>query len=688
MKKIGLLFILIVFFSVGCVTKISEWELSKNEDNLTDEENLVGQAQLLKNIRNDTKFYKTTCFDSDGGSNYTNAGYVTLFNSRNVTINKSDFCWNDKKRLQEYVCENGKYKGDHTFDCSSLGSNYGCDSNQCSSLSLRQASVLELPFPRNFHCFFIENKNNSECTIFYREECSPYGICDKRLVCPKYYNPVCGADGKFYPSQCWAEELGIVVKSRGICPALQKFITDMWFTRDTFGNSLIVPSPNVEFEYSGSGIDGFKTGTWFRSTLWETPTRAEQLDFNIYIPADVEANLSITKDIFTPLVPVVGSRPKLLLAFVMFEDIYPEQVLLDWTNSYDNLFNDYITKKQHVPNPIQYDIIPVVIPPPEGVETISQNHFFYSPEEIGSVLNTARQKLSTNEEFEIFAIVHVEINGFGGYFNTFGSQQFIAAPLGPPAPYSTTDVKQGIDSLAAFQAMLNILSHESLHAFGLPGDHALMGYGTVYLDTGGQNVDLITGRKRSEVNACDFLGISPDYYAVDLPHLLRISLGQEPNSLFKEQSVTGDCLVGLHNNEYLKEYDDDGDYEIMYKNNLIGIELQRSLGWVDIDGDNITEVIDQNAYGNWKNNSNSSRGSFSTTAYKSVFEPLGEITISGCKFERVLVEDVPGIQFMEGLVPLQCAEFNKDIVNIYRGFRYKWEIVHKNYGIILIPRVG
>src|SRR3989338_10427425 len=113
MKKIGLLFILIVFFSVGCVTKISEWELSKNEDNLTDEENLVGQEQLLKNIRNDTKFYKTTCFDSDGGSNYTNAGYVTLFNSRNVTINKSDFCWNDKKRLQEYVCENGKYKGDH-----------------------------------------------------------------------------------------------------------------------------------------------------------------------------------------------------------------------------------------------------------------------------------------------------------------------------------------------------------------------------------------------------------------------------------------------------------------------------------------------------------------------------------------------------------------------------------------------
>ena len=152
MKKSKLFLVMSIFlvvFIIGCTEKVSEEELAKELDNLTEEElnyvlledakSVAGQAYQfsqkefpnLERLRKNVKPLKISCSDSDGGVNYKEAGFVTLFNYPGGAIKKYDKCWADGKRLQEYVCEKGKYKGDYTFDCSSFGENYWCSENKC-----------------------------------------------------------------------------------------------------------------------------------------------------------------------------------------------------------------------------------------------------------------------------------------------------------------------------------------------------------------------------------------------------------------------------------------------------------------------------------------------------------------------------------------------------------------------------
>ena len=130
--------------------------------------------------------------------------------------------------------------------------------------TLRSASVLNLPLPENSKCFYQENREKPECSKFYIQEGD-----SKNLACPQYYNPVCGEDGLFYPSACWAEQLGTKVSSYGYCPSMKKFISDLWLTKKADGKSYYVPDPDMEFTYGGSGLIDIKTGTWLRSSLWK-----------------------------------------------------------------------------------------------------------------------------------------------------------------------------------------------------------------------------------------------------------------------------------------------------------------------------------------------------------------------------------------------------------------------------------
>ncbi|MBI2652465.1 hypothetical protein HYX00_03275 [Candidatus Woesearchaeota archaeon] len=585
------------------------------------------------------------------------------------------------------TCSN--YDSDSCLEWSSVNNcpqGLFCQNGQCVQIELRSASILEVPIPKEFYCFLQENRIKPECSRYYKEECNIYKTqCLDILACKTYYNPVCGGDGLFYPSSCWAEKFGTSVATYGYCNSLTQFMRDMWLTKKFDGKSFVVPSPNIEFTYSGSGLEGWKNGVFLRSTLWKNLTDHLIMDFNIKTTIGEEMSTSTSH--VTTLVPVTVNRLKALLVFVMFDEAYPENILLDWTRTYTPLMNDYIRKKQKVSNPIQYDLIPVVISPPQGVEKPSISHTYFSNEEIQKIYDVAIQKISP-KDFKIFIVSPVIIKGFGGYFSIWNNMQFIESPLTPPATYLTTDKKTGLDALAAFHDMFGTISHEILHAVGLPGDHVPMGYGTVYLDILGQNVDKLTGKEKEDVTHCDFLGTSTDYYAVELPSNLKIRVSQEPEGLIKEESPSGNCLSGLHNNERLKDYDNDGEYEIMYKNNLIGIELQRTLGWVDVDGDNVAEIEDKNAYGGWKEIGDDTkliegiwRETVSQTSSK--FEPLEEVNIGNCKFEKIRLEDG-----REGLVPLKCAEFNSDVVNLYKNVKYNWELIQKEYGTVLLPRLN
>ncbi len=525
----------------------------------------------------------------------------------------------------------------------------------------QQAEVKQLPIPDNFHCFNDENK--PECTSFYKNE---------NYVCPKYFNPVCGTDRKFYPSQCWAEALGTIVSSKEMCPEMKQLFSDLWKTKSLNGKSYFVPSPNVEFTYSGSGIEGWKSGSWFRSTLWKSPLELEMLDLNI---ATTYGSLFVEKDKdYLVTISPVESTPKILLAFVKIDQAYPDKLLIELTTKYTKALNEYINIKQEVPKPIKYEINPVIISPPSSFSSYNRNAEF-TEKQLQEVFDQA----SNGEKFDAFILSTIEIDGVGGYYipDWYG-MQFIHAPLTPHEAYSNKNKEQAINAISSFQQLFITISHEILHSTGLPGDHMPMGYGTYFLQSAGEEIDHESGRSLGERERCTFVATSKDHFGIELPK--EITTKVEEEIFFREENPTGDCQNGLFENDIIKDIDLDGEYEIIYANNLIGAELQRSLGWVDIDGDGVAEIIDSTPYGGFLDIS--VKEDLEPTPLMA-FKPIREVTHDNCVFQEVILTDGTN-----GLIPLECEEFKSDIVNVYQDLNYFWKMVQKPYGTILLARLG
>ena len=417
------------------------------------------------------------------------------------------------------------------------------------------------------------------------------------MRCPQYFNPVYSQDGKFYPSLCWAEIFGAKDVTFGYSPVLIKLFSDQW-KKEGFE----VPSPNIEFTYQGSGIVGAKIGMWLRSTFWSDINKYFFMDYDIATTFDgVNFNNIgfIRPNSESTLFPVINQRSKVLMAFVMFDNAYPEQELVSFTDTYGALLNNYFRQKQKVSSPNQYNFFPVVIPPPAGVQRPATDHRYFSHVENQAIFNAATAKIG-NSDFNTFAIIPVTIRGFGGYYTIWNDMQLIMAALFPYRPYSTANVMDGLNAISFFQGMFLTLSHEVLHAVGLHGDHMPMGYGTTFLDAsvGALETDPLSGKKMTpKETVCDFLADAPGYYTLELPKALQVTIGSEPQGLVKEKSLSGDCLAGLEGNRRLKDIDKDGVYEMVDHFNLIGVELQRTLGWIDVDGDGIAELVDSTPYG-------------------------------------------------------------------------------------------
>ncbi|HKZ54443.1 MAG TPA: S-layer homology domain-containing protein [Anaerolineales bacterium] len=533
----------------------------------------------------------------------------------------------------------------------------------------RIAELLDAPIPANAKCFWMSNASLPECRAYYDDNGTP--------KCPGFFNPVYDDQGRFYPSACWAEALGVSNYTFGVSPRLRQFFQDLWRLPRTSGDSFRVPEPDIEFSYNGSGLGGgWKNGTFFRSSLWLDSQSFEILDFDI---ATVLVSMSDSLMMLTTGFPVQGPPRQTLLAHVLFDDSYPAEVLKSWSAVYAVPLNDYFARKGRFSQPFQVSIETVVFAAPAGVEITSGTHPYFTQDELDILYSSAIEQALLDDP-QIFAIVPVGIGATGGYQTYFRELPMVVAPLGPGAPYSTEKLEDGLNSLAAFQQSMITLSHELLHVVGLPGDHFPMGYGTMFLDIVGQDVDPVTGKRRSEVDVCQFLATSPDFYAVELPTELSIRVGEEPAWLGHEAHPSGDCLSGLRGNEFLKDADQDGEYEIMYKNNLIGVELQRFLGWVDVDGDGIAELDDPQPYGGYGRRKPTQPP---TDTPLHAFTPLGEVRHVGCRFLEVELDNG-----FRGLVPWECPEFNREVNNIYLGVRYRWLEIEKPYGTVLLHRRG
>jgi len=532
------------------------------------------------------------------------------------------------------------------------------------------ASVLDIPIPSNTHCFYFRNKDLPECSKFFE---------GSGFACRQYYNPVCGSDGLFYPSACWAERLGTKVASYSQCESMKRFVRDLWATKRLTGKRYIVPSPDIEFVYSNVN-DNWKSGTWIRSQLFKNPSEYVIMDFNVFVAQG--ANMSTSTIASRTSSVAKAGKQKALMVYILFDDVFPEHVLLDWTKKYEKPLNDYLRQKQHLREPTQLDITPVVISPPEGVGRPKNLEQFLDPQQTDKVYQAAIRKAGSAN----YAAIIISPIALGmqirhpGYHTTWKNTTLILTLSDEYVSYSETDRIRGLAALSSFHSVFGKLQHEMLHAFGLPGDHGLLDSG-YFLDYFNQNVDKTTGMKgQSKTSKCDFIAVSPDYYPMELPDNLKTTVGKEPAELAKQQSPSGNCLEGFYTGELLKDFDLDGEYEIMYKNELVAPPLQRSLGWMDVDGDNIAELDDKDPYGGFKEiSAPTSEGSTPLSG----FEPLGEVNIGDCVFEKIRLTSG-----QEGLAPLKCAEFDSDAVNLYKQVRYYWVPIKKPYGTVLLARLG
>jgi hypothetical protein len=571
---------------------------------------------------------------------------------------------------------------------------------------LRSAEILEVPIFDNSHCLRYMNRDLPECDLFYNEFCFGDGGCSKDLKCPRFYNPVYDKHGIFYPSACWAEELGVTGYEYGYSEKVIQFIRDLWKTpRIDHGESYYINRPEIVFNM-GSG-----KGVFFRSSLWNDEDSFSLLDYDLHTTEGENQIFSSDRSTFFP---VLGERRKMLLAFVMFDSAYPEGVLIEWTKVFEEIMNDYLRFRQEVNNPIQYEITPIIIDPPKEIGETKRR---FSPEQVDLLYDSATSVIG-DENFETFVISSIWLNGFGGLYSTRGEFEYIEAPLTPLEPYSSENLQQGLNSFGFFGDLFSTISHEILHAAGLPADHTPLG--GVSLSFVGVEIDQQTGRRIEHGNErssaiCDFFATSEHNYGVEIPEEFAIHVGEEPNWLFIQESESGNCALGLERNVHLKDIDLDGIYEMMYSNNIIGGELQRFLGWTDVDGNGVTELLDEQAYGGnvlredyycpieydcvlenglcTNCNGDHPNVIYSFPGVVDIrIEVISEIEIGGCLFNEIELHSHNSVTeeetVLRGLFPLRCEEFNTDIINIYEGADYSWIARDTEYGKVLHPRLS
>lgn len=580
----------------------------------------------------------------------------------------------------------------------------------------RIAHVLEIPIPKTLDCFrgeidssFDEPKDDERCILYSRDIFTREDV--QKYACPHYFKPVYDQQGIFYPNACWAERLGATSYQYGFSPAFLQFFRDLWYTPKEIERSYDVPVPNIEFSFTlrGSGSPP-KVGAFFRSTLWEHDLEFSVLDYNIDASSGIQRSTTVQRGV--SLLSAQGPI-KVLLAVVKFDGLlYPDDFLLQQLTFYNSIINRELRKHQRIPRPLQLEITPVIIDSPEGVR---KQDFRYTDPKTGEkkrmydivllgdiftlderqkIFDAAIMKLDREENFDVFIISPDHLPaGSGIYQGIWNDMEYIMTGLAPQYPYSESDIHAGISAIRAIQRMFRVILHELFHARGWPADH-FPEYVTSYKTdlTTGKELDISMAKAR-----CEVMGNALDFMAIELPIPFTITVGQEPDwATDKVKSSTGSCFIATNPGGffdlYFKDQNQDGKYELMYYSGTghgsmfdqyVPTEtLPRVLGWTDGDGDGIGEIADPDPYGGFQEHDNYTPNTEGELIPISSFEPLEEVSIDGCRFQRVTLESD-----VAGLVPLQCKEFNQDIVNLYRMLQYQWLKIQKSYGTVLLPRL-
>lgn len=579
------------------------------------------------------------------------------------------------------------------------------------------ASVLDAPLPQELRCLGSNKEESPKDPLYEREECFKYYNPQKpdEPACPKYFNPVYDENGVMYPTACWAEKFGARNYKYGLGGRMEQFMNDLWYTPKEKAKSYFVPKPNVEFSY-GFGPSGLmydkKGGIYLRSTLWPRDNVFFVLDYNIETNRGTQLSTNFNPG-FTVLQS--GGTKRVLLIFAPFEEQYryPENVIMEWTKIYGKLFNDYLRSVSQLKNPMQLEFTPASINPPRGIkkkdfsvadpETGEKRRpifvgggYSFSAGEKEALYSLAVEKAGGGEYDIVVVVTDYGYNtGDGQYEGVWNDKEFIIAGFAPSEAYSETEILPWLKALGSFQTIFRVIGHELLHARGWSIDH----FPTYQFK---EFMDFETGKVAEDGNFCDDIGKSTDFISFKLPPSFKLRVNEEPmvwefgkTFTYTKDSVSGRCFrivddPGRSPKEVitLKDYDQDGIYEGVYgrsiweEHTVIHKGLQRTMGWADVDGDSIAELDDPDRYGGYREHVGYKPYKSSQLIGPFGFESLEEVGFEGCQFEKIRLENGE-----EGLAPLECLEFNQDVVNIYKDIRYKWLKVKKNYGTVLLARL-
>ena len=534
---------------------------------------------------------------------------------------------------------------------------------------LRIASILDIPIPANSRCFTDLFKNLPECAGYY------YPAVAQIDSCPMYLNPVYDQNGTVFPSACWAEKFGIRNYSYGYSDNIMQFVKDLWLTPKKYYQAIIsfkINQPSIIFNYKTEN----NPYPHIRSTLWLNTKNA--FDLNV----STDPSIGIAGINFNSLIrerEPINTKPRMLLAFVMFDNLYSEQALLSFGKQVMSHINDTIRARQHVANPLQYDVTVVTIPQPEGISRPTGDYLYLTDEQSEKLFTAALAKANINRDnIQSFAVINVfsdpNIRVTNYYSSCCGGREFILTYLMPLISYF--DSTRGLNALSAFRGWT--LYHEVSHRFSRAHhNESEIRYG---------NIDPITAKyihtiPQGLTKYCQDL-TSLKYYPLELPDNGKILVGHEPSWINPQLIIndsSGPCIFAF--DVPLKDYDGDGEYEMFFERyQTSDVNYQKILGFADIDGDGIAEIEDPDPYDGHRQIA-VAFPDLAVTAPLS-FESLGPLSVNWCLFEHLRLENGE-----EGLLPLQCKEFNSNVVNIYRGLKYKWSEIKKDYGTVLLPRL-
>jgi hypothetical protein len=559
----------------------------------------------------------------------------------------------------------------------------------------------------------VPSQNNNEANILngipFKELPSDSLLALSTQCSRGFINYVCGTDGKTYQNKCEADFFGTPINHNGYCAQSKEFAKSLF----SLPNANNIGSDNtVYFNEVNSPYILYETINY---KILITPSAYKSI--NEYIGA---VYLVTYSDILgtssdpiprnnIAISPLVSNLRVLIGIYDFGTTGFPQSEIQPWTldalNRYENYFNTIRANNNLPAMNIDWNIAMIkptmsssdfntlVNQPSSGVNTI-----------IDEVLTAANKQKS---DIDILIIGAFDTSFVGGYYRIKtgpNDVNLIYAPISLNGQIYSTNKADALKAIDRFYgSFIGVITHEMLHFFGGDAQHrtffgdAIQPAQKVIKNQGGYN-DI------SSANLCDYFYTSDyEYSVVPQRPELQVTVGQEPTGFFRAAGTNGDCLAlpasNPSSNLYNfigKDVNRDGKYEIVSVFQPLNNLVLEQIGWKDVDGDGIVEIIDPIPYGGvtFKQLSTVNKDIIKTALQNNqkikgtVERAANDVIIGQCKFTNIDIKDEAGT-ITTHKIPVICEKYNELINDIYMGkITYGFILVNDgDYGQIAIPLI-